>query len=336
VTPQSLWQLHPGGSQTGILKEIRINLLKRLKGALHLEDQSPAGSKSLITPGSLVGIPYKSPQSDLAWGICSDVFHSAHHFMQKTKQKTKQKKPQTKIPFCPPPQRRREARLSHNARGKKWKQGAGPGPRRAALKHKPCSKDSLLPSSSSSRDCEAPSVPGQPQHLPVGLAYMLTTGIASDICAPRQDPANSPGPFYPDLSHIPERCQWLQRVWSLLARVSASDFPVSAAVAVTSSWFSFTLPFLQIIYICKHKHRSASALLLWSSELLRKGTESKKPQGLEERQTQHWSGCPKVKHTYAFIGVRTDTSFIKSIYPLTQCCCGHAYHGLRRGWISSR
>lgn len=86
-TPQSLCQLHPGGSQTGILKKSRINLLKHLKGALHLEDQRQTGSTSLLTPASLVGIPYKSPQSDLDWGICSGAFHSAHHSMQKKKKK---------------------------------------------------------------------------------------------------------------------------------------------------------------------------------------------------------------------------------------------------------
>lgn len=56
-TLQSPCQLHPGGSQTGTLKESGISLLRRLKGALNLTDQRH--SRALVTPASLLGIPHK-------------------------------------------------------------------------------------------------------------------------------------------------------------------------------------------------------------------------------------------------------------------------------------
>lgn len=114
------------------------------------------------------------------------------------------------------------------------------------------SKDSLLLSTSSSQDSEAPSFPQQSQHLPAGMAHMHTAGIARNTSASWQDPADPPGPFYPGLICIPKRSQWLQRVWSLLAELRASDFTASVAVAVTSSLLLFTLPFLQLMQKGQH------------------------------------------------------------------------------------
>lgn len=120
--------------------------------------------------------------------------------------------------------------------------------RHSEIQAMPCSKkDLLLLSTSSSRDSDAPLLPGQSQHLPAGLARTHTAGIASDTRVSWQDPPDPPGPFYPGLTHIPKRSQWLQRVWRLLAELRAAEFPVSVAGAVTSSLLPFALPFLQLV-----------------------------------------------------------------------------------------
>lgn len=51
---------------------------------------------SLITPASLVGIPYKSLQCDWGRGICSGAFHSTHHSIKKRKKK-KEYQPQNAL-----------------------------------------------------------------------------------------------------------------------------------------------------------------------------------------------------------------------------------------------
>lgn len=156
----------------------------------------------------------------------------------------------------------------------------------------PCSKkDLLLLSTSSSRDSDAPLLPRKSRHLPAGLAHMHTAGIASDTRVSWQDP---PGSFYPGLTHIPKRSQWLQRVGRLLAELRAAEFPVSVAGAVTSSLLPFTLPFLQLLQTRAQKGQRFTGGAQSPSG---KGTGNKKHQGLEESQAQRRSGCPEVKHT---------------------------------------